>query len=250
MPFSTRQSYLRAIADGTLEAIARGACGLCGQLLCLNGWSKRLFLDLLLRRSLCRRCCVSFTFLPCFVAPGKWYGYEDIDMALAFVTDPADESAPNAAFDEWERIRVARKEDGRLPGPSTRTVQRWVGELGASSRAIPWTSRVIAETVRRQPDHPIASQLPRGTTLHDQAVALLLALGALGALLIQHATELATLPALAAGLWCIEPAYRERCLALPSLAGRLIPGPSPRVSETGASPRDYPPRPSGSNPDP
>lgn len=247
--FTTRQLYLRAKEDGTLDGIARGLCPFCHQPLCLNGWYDRIFVGLPIRRSFCKRCSISFSFLPCFLAPGKWYSYDDIDDALTFVTDRDKGVSRSARLGDWESVRIGRQESGRRPGPCTRTIERWGSDLGASSAARPWIRWTVAETVRRQPDHPIASELPRGTGLGHRVASLIVALNALGALLIRKFRGLLELADLAAGLWCIESAHTERCFAHPGLAGRLIPSPSPKVSVHTVRPLEYPPASFESKPD-
>lgn len=248
--FPSRPSYLRAKADGTLERIARGHCPFCSRVLWLNGWAKRLFLGLSLRRSRCPGCRVDFTLLPLFVAPAKWYGYEDIDRALVFVTDPKYPSL-HAALDDWDNRRIDRIEDDeKKPGPSRSTVARWHRDLAESGCAHPWQSRIVSEVIRNQADHPVASQLPPEDTTHHRVVGLVLALTALGALLIRLSDDLRGLCAIALGLWCIEVRYRSRCFANPYLDGRVIPGPSPRVDWTLSQPPAYLPRSRKSGGDP
>lgn len=241
VPFSTRRSYLRAIQLRILELFVRGVCGLCGGVLGPNGWSWRKRLGLPVRRCRCRQCRTSFTLLPVFVATGKWYGYEDIDDALIFVTD-FKYSSLHKALDAWENRRIDRIEDGEAPGPSTSTVARWHRDMAESAKAQPWQARTVAEVVRMQADHPISSQLPPDDAPHQRVVALVLALTALGSLLIRLADDLRGLCAIAIGFWCVEGRYRSRCFASPFLHGRVIPGPSPKVTWTSSASPSYPPR--------
>ena len=183
------------------------------------------------------------------MAPAKWYGYDDIEEALVFVTD-AKWGSLYAALNEWDGERTDRIDNGDSPGPSKSTVARWHRDLADASATKPWQARVVSQVIREQSDHPIASQLPQGEGSHPRVVALVRALTALGSLLILLSNDLRNLCALAAGLWCIEGQYKARCFAGPSLHGRIIPGPSPKVTSTPILPIAYPPRSRKSGPDP
>lgn len=254
MPFPTRHSYLRALQTGMLERLARGTCGCCGGALAPNGWGERRFLALLLRRCRCRSCRTSFTLLPVFVAPGKWYDYPEIARSFSFVSAfvaRPDHPSVSAALREWDHERTDRADDGEVrTGASVSTVRRWRGELAAAAQHRPWKGRAAAAITRIQPDHPVATWHSAQSIFQDAFSVLVLALTALGALLIRQPQGLTVLPPIAAGLWCVESQYRERCLASPYLAGRLIPGPSPSVNFPGGGARFYPRAPRGSAPDP
>lgn len=254
MPFPTRQSYLRALKAGTLERLARGTCGCCGGVLGPNGWGERRFLGLLLRRCRCRACRTSFTLLPVFVAPGRWYDYPEIARSFAFVSSfvaQPDHPSVNAALREWDHQRTDRADDGeRDRGASVSTVRRWRGELAAAAQHRPWKGRAAAAITRSQPDYPTAAWHSAQRIFQDALSALVLALTVLGALLIRQRHGLTELPPIAAGLWSVESEYRERCLASPYLVGRLIPGPSPSLNFSRKGASAYPRAPRGSPPDP
>lgn len=247
LPYPTLSSYCRAVSEHTLDRYASAACPVCPGELRPAGWGLRRFLGLKLRRAHCGRCGTNFTFLPCFLAPGKWYAYPAIAEAVEFLARPEFENSTQA-LDAWEEERDDRRDSGEPAGPSRSTVCRWWGELGQAGSAERWLRRSVAQVIERVVDHPLPSRVRPACTPHARAVALVLALGVLGGLVAKQFASRLIAPLLALGLWAVESRHHQRCLASASLAGRLIPGPSPSLAETAKGSSPYPPGPSSARP--
>lgn len=244
VPFPDPPSYLRAIGTGLLELFVHGFCGLCGWALWANGWSYRKFAALRIRRARCSnpKCRTSFTFLPVFLAPAKWYDYPAIRRAADSLSNPAFETA-TAAITEWDLDRSYRQDDHRGPAPSAPTVRRWWASLARAARS-EWLPLAVSRIVQRVPDHPLPFQPGAFASPHRSAMALLETLITLGGLIKYGLDDLKNACSLALALWCIEPIRRRRVLEPPSCVGRVAPGPSPNVTFRGWGPQSYPPGPS------
>jgi hypothetical protein len=180
-----------------------------------------------------------FTFLPLFVAPGKWYGYPAIEGALRFILR---EQAPHRAFVAWEidREKFVMESTARFPGTST--IRRWWDEL--SDGQDPWLDRAISQVrLTTTPGWPGLlptcgpDGIPGENTIRTISPismpsrpvrSLLFLLFFLGEIL----TGQCPTTVLGVGLWFLEVQFRQRCLARVALAGRLIPCAFPSLAVT------------------
>lgn len=231
VPFPSRTSYDRAARSGGLEPFVRGLCGKCGGRLGPDGWGERRVHHLRLRLAWCRQCDTRFTLLPSFLAPALWYDYFTIVESLTFVARPTFQT-PKAAATAWDHQRTDRVEERLPPGPSARTVCRWWARLGASGRPVNFLTVTVAQVIQRVPDHPLPSQVREACTPHQRAASLRGALLVLGQMVASSIGIATKLPALAAGLWIVEALVHCRALGAAPGPGRVIPGPSPRVTQT------------------
>lgn len=242
LPFPDLPSYLRAFATGVLEAFARGVCGRCGRRLWANGWGCRLRAGLRLRRAFCPGCRTSFTFLPMFLAPAKWYAYPAIQRAVDFLSQSKFPTA-TAAITAWDLERCVDQDNHLKPRPSAPTALRWWTSLSRAAVSA-WFALTVAQIFQRAPDHPLPFQKESLTTPHRRAKAMLQTLIVLGGLIKYCVDDLRSACVLALGLWCVEPIRRRRVLEAPSCLGRVAPGPSPSLKFRGGEPELYPPGPS------
>lgn len=271
LPHYSFTEYLRDFFFGTLEKICAGNCPVCGGRVCHLELRLRSVQGLpIYRARCCEGCKSSLTFLPQFVCPGKWYGYQTIEKALLFISQG---DSPNTALEAWEENREilleAAEENfatGRpdLP-PSTSTVKRWWNELGQPRPNQVWQERCLEEGSRldRQrwpgivascgPDGlvgeksiPGISELFSETPSTDQtvdAIPMLRLLVFLGeALLGSHG--MAGVSCFGTGLWFLEASFQKRFLARQNLVGRIIPFPRPNLNVTAGGVFSYPPEPS------
>lgn len=270
LPHHTFTEYHRDFFFGALEKMCSGDCPVCGGRVKHIELRLRKILGLPIFRGKCSGACKkSFTFLPRFACPGKWYGYFAIERALLFVSRA---TSPNAAFQIWEANRELLAASGTSLGPSTSTVSRWWDELGQSRPDQPWLDRALgaeARTSRQGWPGPAPSYGPdglvgektfllgrkkafprnsepktpscRSSKFSSLMLSLLLALGE--ALLGSHSST-APITLLGTGLWLLEPPFQQRCLARANLVGRIIPGSFPEVTVNSGTPFSYPPEPS------
>jgi len=265
LPHFTVTEYLRDFFFGALEKLCADDCPVCGYPLELVGLRLREALDLPLYRGRCtQECCGTYvTFLPAFVAPGKWYGYASIQAALEFVARHG--SSPSAGLTAWDGERDSRIIDKEPAGPSASTVRRWHGELGSGQGAETWLERAQEAVVPRQkgwplvlpsygPDGlvgetcgPLSASSPAcpgspgptrkrrrscaGQRSRSPGELLLGTLLLLGELLLGNGSGKPD-SLLGVGLWFLEGQFGHRCLARADLAGRLIPCLSPDLAET------------------
>jgi hypothetical protein len=242
LPFPTRLSYLRAVETDGLEPFVHGSCGLCGRPLWANGWGFRKFQGLRLRRALCSGCETSFTFLPTFLAPAKWYDYPSILNASEFLAQPRFSTA-TAAITEWDLARSVDRDNHRRRRPSAPTVWRWWASLGRAAES-EWLALTVSQVSQRAPDHPLPFREGDLISSHHRAKAMLRTLVVLGGLIKYALEELKGACTLALGLWCVESIRRQRVLEPPCCARKGAPGPSPRVEFRGDEPGLYPAGPS------
>ena len=227
LPFPDRHSYLRAVETNGLERFVHGLCGRCGQPLWANGWGYRKIQDLWTRRGLCSGCDTSFTFLPIFLAPAKWYDYSAILSAAEFLSKPTFPTA-TAAITAWDLARSVDQDNHRRARPSAPTVWRWWASLGRAAEST-WLALTVSEIAQRAPDHTLPFKSGAFASPHLCAVAMLQTMVVLGGLIRYSVEELKGACSLALGLWCVEPIRRRRVLEPASCVGRVAPGPSPEV---------------------
>lgn len=254
LPHKTHTEYHRDFLLGILEKFCPEICPICQALIYLFGFRKRKIMSIFLLRGRCKGPIVHhFTFLPLFVAPAKWYGYETIETALISVNQSGF-STFSAALADWEKARETRIEDHQSPGPCSRTISRWDKELGQNHPKRPWAQKA-QETLSQmnKPVHEQKSASSKRKTLKPLAAApistrdkkftvrLLVTLRLLGKTLLGMTSFPETKISLGIGIWFLESSCQQRCLARFELAGNVVPGPVPEVSMTEFLRRGYPP---------
>ena len=256
LPHKTSREYRRDFQVGTLEKFCPVTCPLCPALISFFAFRKRKVLNIFVLRARCKGPLMHyFTFLPLFVAPAKWYGYEDIEVALVHVNH-GKFAYLNAALAAWENLREIRIDDHKLPGPSSKTVYRWQTELSQHHPDRPWGK--IAEQALLQLAEPESSaskkrnhSQPRkkrtplpGTSLSPTASfpeVFLSTLLTLGKILVGSTSFPLPVFPLGIGMWFLETRCQQRILARVELAGKVVPGPVPYLSVLEFFLRGYPP---------
>lgn len=272
LPHKTLADYHRDFEAGTLEKFCTGFCPMCGAPIKPIEYRLRKTQGLWVLRGRCRGARPHhFTYLPQFVAPGKWYPYPVIEEALCFLAQERYADRPTAALEAWEEDREKRIEDGLPPGPSSKTVGRWASELGQDQPTRPWADRArqaILDTPGQGwpglipqcgsdglpgektlpawkaallfPPHPPLLEPRHEAPLFTVLLGLLCLLGE--ALLGKGGSDMGVSP-LGTGLWQLEGRFRQRCLARDGLVGNIVPW---RIPDMGGRPppdRRYPPHP-------
>jgi hypothetical protein len=244
LPHKAIREYLRDFQIGTLEKNCPEICPLCQAPICLFAYRERKVLRIHVLRGRCKGARVHhFTFLPVFVAPGKWYGYETIEESLVFINQ---ERFPNktAAFNAWEEARENRIEDRIPPGPSSKTVGRWHSELVQDRPERPWKARaeqaILEISSHRNLGHP-GKNRQKPKTPGDFSVLLLSILLTLGKALLGNSRPIPSVSVLGIGIWFLESRFKQRCLARFELVGNIVVGPVPDMSVTKIFLRGYPP---------
>lgn len=198
-----------------------------------KGWGERRFLRLPLRRSFCKACGTSFTLLPVFLAPGKWYDYNAIQNAMAFCGHSRFQST-NSAVTEWALCRIDREEGGLEPGPSGATVRRWWMQFQVQGAApLHLTTTTLPQRQLPLSKHSDIEQQPsahrRTATVFNEVLSL------------ARSVSLLLSPLLGVWLWLFDGTRKRRTLFHSETAGRLIPCRSPSLEETLSPPQSYPP---------
>jgi hypothetical protein len=245
LPHLTYTEYLRDFFFGTLAGFCSGSCPLCGGLLAILGLRLRKTLDLPLFRSQCRGCRTRFTFLPRFVAPGKWFAYPQIEQALTFVAQ-AGFSSVSQGLREWDYRRDRRIDSGLSAGPSASSVRRWWMTLSQRDQAEFWSERgrdALSAGLGPSPEMRNAGG-PEPAGHGSAGLRLLTILRLLGEFLLGSFRASCHRSWFGAALWALESQVGRRCLADADLVGTLIPSHSPYLAVTATSPRGYPPEPS------
>ncbi|MBF0502534.1 MAG: hypothetical protein HQM09_20520 [Candidatus Riflebacteria bacterium] len=254
--------YLRDFFFGALEKKCSGMCPICDGHISVIGLRLRKHLDLPIYRGKCGGECNShFTFLPVFVAPGKWYDYFSIEIALLHVAQNTF-SSTSAAIHDWDFSRDDLIADGHSPGPSASSVRRWWRELGQNLSERPWQARAEQELVELLPSAP-AIITPQSSdpiftmdtakddftstqviVVQDSRSSSCLLLGTLrflGATLIGKRLVSTMTSLLAIGMSFLETRFQQRCLAMIDLTGRVVPCPYPNMAATLKRSLAYPP---------
>jgi len=256
LPHLSITEYLRDFFFGALEKMCVVACPNCGFPLQFFGFRLRKVLDLPLLRGRCgQQCCATHvTFLPAFVAPGKWYGYASIQEALEFVVGHG--SCISAGLAAWDASRDTRLLSGESGGPSVSTVRRWHEELSHTGSAVPWLSSGQEEVCSRQSGWPLVisgcgpdgligeTRISPGATpagYSASPVGMLLGVLVLLGELLVCADSGPPASLFGVGLWFLEGQFGHRCLARADLAGRLIPCLHPDLAVTFRLRHAYPP---------
>ena len=239
-PHLTVIHYFRDFCLGALEEFCSRPCRLCGAGVDLE-LRLRFVLDLPIFRGRCWGAeSHHFTFLPLFVAPGKWFGYPTIEKALRFILL---EHTPYRAFVAWEinREQVMMESTARIPGTST--IRRWWDELNEDQGG--WLDQAISQArLMPTPEWPgllpaygpdgipgeSATSVPTISSPSLPVRRLLCLLFSLGEILTGQYPS--TSSVLGVGLWFLEVQVRRRCLARTDLIGRLIPGSFPNLAVT------------------
>jgi len=240
-PHLTLTHYFRDFCLGILEEFCSKACCLCGAAVGLE-LRLRTVMDLPVYRARCTGPDEhSFTFLPLFVAPGKWYGYPVIEDALRVMIG---EQVPHRAFVAWNIDRERRTMEGVSRIPCATTLRRWwdasrhdaafwldLAALHAPAAAVSgWPS--ILPTCG--PDGIAGERTPSGLSSISfpslPVQKLLLIIISLGEILMGPGLS-GTSP-LGVGLWFLETQARRRCLSRSNFLGRLIPCSFPSLAVT------------------
>ena len=272
LPHKTLAEYHRDFEAGTLERFCYGFCPKCGALIEPIEFRFRKTQGLWVLRGRCRGPRPHhFTYLPQFVAPGKWYSYPVIEDALCFLARERYADRPTAALEAWEENREKRLEENLPPGPSRQTIGRWASELGQENPSRPWVegARQAILDISRQgwpgpitqcgpdglpgekalpawkaallfPPHPPFLEPRHEAPLFTVLLGLLRWLGE--ALLGKGGSDMGASP-LGTGLWLLEGRYRQRCLARDSLVGNIVPWLIPDMGGHPPPGRGYPPKP-------
>lgn len=243
-PHLTVTHYFRDFCLGFLEEFCSKACSICGAGVCLD-LRLRKVLDLPIFHGRCKgKVKHHFTFLPLFVAPGKWYGYPTIEKALCSIFKA---NVPNQAYEDWEADREAflypdsevddrrQKDIFRIPGKTT--LHRWWKELEDGQEI--WIERAASfrQFGSRQgwpgllpacgPDGIVGEKrmcdLPDIPDPRPSVRSLVLLLLSLGQILLNRSFTSLPVSHLGIGLWFLEVQFWQRCLAWRCLFGRLIP---------------------------
>ena len=275
LPHKTLADYHRDFEAGILEGLCFRfcpTCPTCGALIDFIEYRLRKAQGLWVLRGRRRGPRPHhFTYLPQFVAPGKWYPYPVIEEALCFVAQERYGDRPTAALTVWEENREKRIEEGLPPGPSSKTVGRWASELGHCQPSRPWAERAhqaildipgqgwpgpltrcgpdglpgektppTLPTALLLPPHPSLLEPRRGTALFTVLLGLL---RLLGETLLGRDASASRASALGMGLWCLEGRFRQRCLARDGLVGNIVPWLIPDMGGLPPPGRGYPPKP-------
>jgi len=271
LPHQTLTDYHRDFRAGILEKFCPSNCHTCGAPIDRFEYRLRKAQQLWVLRGRCRGACVHcFTFLPLFVAPGKWYPYAAIEEALGFVSQGRFAN-PTAALKAWEANRETRVDQRQVGGPSETTVRRWRKELDQDQPERPWAERAAAASLlvpgqvwpgpacqcgpdglpgeKTPPPIPANIALPSSPPLLEPGLGLsftavfLGALRMLGEALLGSPSSPPPGSCLAMGMWFLEGRFQQRCLAGFELVGNVVPGLIPDLAATQRLPRGYPPQP-------
>lgn len=252
LPHKTPKEYRRDFQVGTLEKFCPATCPLCPSLIYFFAFRKRKVLNIFVLRGRCKGPRIHyFTFLPLFVAPAKWYGYESIETALVQVNQGGFANI-YAALAAWENQREIRIDNHQPPGPSSKTVYRWQSELSQDKPDLSWTQRAEKALLQLTTQKPSKTgkrlkkrrmSLPRPTASPTAKLpgVLLATLLTLGKILLGLASFSLPIFPLGIGLWFLETRHQQRLLARFELAGKIVPGPVPYLSVLEFFLRGYPP---------
>lgn len=240
-PHLTVTHYFRDFCLGALEEFCSRPCQSCQSAVAIE-LRLRSVINLPIYRGKCSGTETHhFTFLPLFVAPGKWFAYPVIEDALRFILN---EQIPHRAFVAWEMARehLTAKSLSRIP--STSTIRRWWDALNdghvisleqaisqARDAQIPgWPGLLPSYGPDGILGEKTSSTIP-GIPLPSLPVRRLLhLLFSLGEILTGQCPP--TSSVLGVGLWFLEVQVRRRCLVRSDLVGRLIPGSFPKLAVT------------------
>lgn len=188
---------------------------------------------------------MSYTYLPQFIAPHKWYSYHEIDAAMKFIHKDEFTSI-SKALDAWDGERDTRICDGKPPGPCRTTVYNWYKAFGKSSVRVKSllnnlkqgesgavnSEKIIAEINKQQTGLTPPNDIQRPETKPDCKQSksrsstpvsdLLAGLRAFGASLFSKAPKGFSISFLGLGLWALEGWLETPCLICDRLAGTIV----------------------------
>jgi hypothetical protein len=185
----------------------------------------------------------SYTYLPQFIAPHKWYSYLEIDGAMEFI-HRGEFTSISKALDAWDGERDSRICVGEPPGPCRTTVYNWYKAFKKGSvrvdnllndlkqgesctvnpekkiTGISKPQRVLTppDDVQRPETKPKQSKSRPSTPVSE----LLAGLRAFGASLFSKTPTAFSISFLGLGLWALEGWLKTPCLICDRLAGTIV----------------------------